>query len=379
MPKVIGVKIESGAFEGRALSVSSPRRSSVAIVLTAVAACLTGTGCYTPYVVSVAWGQLSVLAQARPVEQVLAEDSLSPEEVQKLEYLLEVREFAVGTIGLKAGDSFTTFLDTSHWGNAYNISAAEKDSLTPVTWTLPFVGELPYLGFFDENQAESFRQQLKDTGYDTLMYEVDAYSTLGVFADPVRRSMLRRDEIDLADVVIHELTHNTVWRLGDVEFNESLATFVARTGAVAFLEQYFGPETDRVRLAAQRFADEDRFNAFLAGLYADLAAFYAGDLTRDEKIEQRGLVFQEGRDRFTAEELPNFNHPELYEWAGDLPANNALVLAYRRYNLDLDLFAAVHDATGGDFRASLSMFSEAAAQGDAKAFLRAWLAEQASP
>jgi len=343
--------------------------------LVALTACLGAAGCWLPYAVSVGCGELNVLLHARPIEQVLAEGDLTPEETQKLRYLLEVRRYAVETIGLDAGESFTTFVDTSVVGDAYNLSAAAKTSLTPVTWTFPLVGSLPYIGFFDRDQAEACRDQLVSAGYDTFLYEVDAYSTLGLFADPVRRSMLRRDEIDLADVVIHELTHNTIWRPGDTDFNESLATFVGRAGALAFLAEHFGPDSSLVASAEDRFADRDRFNRFLSDLYAELAAFYASDIPTAEKLEQREQIYQAARDRFATEELPQFHSPEDYAWAADLPTNNALLLAFRRYNLDLELFAAVHEAAGGAFDVSLPVFAAAANQPDPKAFLRAWLSD----
>ncbi len=193
-------------------------------------------GCDTAeYIIHVTLGQLGVLGNVEPIDDVLAGGRLTGEQEDKLRLILEVRQFGIEHMGLEAGDSYTTFYDTSGDPLAFNLSAAQKDALTPRIWQFPIVGRIPYLGFFDLEYARRVEQNEIANGMDTYLYEVDAYSTLGVFADPVRSPMLERSVSSLADTVLHELLHNTVWRNGDTEFNESLATFVGRTGGLQFL------------------------------------------------------------------------------------------------------------------------------------------------
>ena len=44
-------------------------------------------------------------------------------------------------------------------------------------------------------------------GYDTKIDEVNAWSTLGWFKDPILSSMLNRSAGSLAELIIHELSH----------------------------------------------------------------------------------------------------------------------------------------------------------------------------
>jgi predicted aminopeptidase len=329
------------------------------------------------YVAHVAQGQLSIQGQADPIDDVLASGRLSDEEEEKLRLVVSARQFAVETIGLDAGDSYTTFYDTAGDPLAFNLSAAHRDALTPYVWAFPIVGEVPYLGFFDEEYLRRVEQMYIDAGLDTYTYELDAYSTLGLFADPVRSPMLQRGVLSLAETVIHELLHNTIWRTDATTFNESLATFVGRTGAVQFLREEFGDDSGWPEVATAYYADLDAVNAFLLELYHELDAYYAQPLSAAEKIAGREAVYQAGRERFVDEVLPTLNYPDVFAGYAELPTNNAWMLGHYRYNLDLAVFEAVYKAVGEDWPAALNVFrAAAAAPDDPFDYLRAWLAER---
>ncbi len=335
-----------------------------------------GCGEGLPYVMHLLEGQMQVQGNVEPIADVLASGRLTDEQQAKLELVVAVRQFAVDSIGLTAGDSYTLFYDTQGDPLAFNLSAARRDALVPVTWRFPIVGEVPYLSFFDEDYLRRIERQLIEDGYDTMTYELDAYSTLGVFADPVRSTMLERGELSLIETIIHELLHNTIWRPGETVFNESLATFVGQRGAIDFLRAYYGDESGWPELAEAYYADRETINAFLVELYADLEAYYAGPGSGAQKIAGRAAVFERGREHFTRDVQPGLHFPDLFSYLAELPVNNAWMLANRRYNLNLDVFAAVHDVTGGRWADSLAVFRAAAeSAGDPFEYLRNRLTE----
>ncbi|UCG31902.1 MAG: aminopeptidase [Phycisphaerales bacterium] len=345
--------------------------------LCAVVGALATTGCEKgAYIGHILWGQLALQGKVVPIAEALASGQLTAEQAAKLELVVEVRQFAIDMIGLAAGDSYTTFYDTSGNPLAFNLSASRKDALEPFVWQFPIVGTMPYIGFFDFEYARSVQQGLVDLGYDTVMYEVDAYSTLGIFADPVRSPMLERDEVSLADTILHELLHNTIWRPNDTEFNESLATFVGRTGALQFIRSKYGDGSELLAEAEMHYADLELVHEFLLDLFARLAGYFAQPLSNDEKIMGREAVYQAGRERFTGEVLPQLIDADRYAPLADLPTNNAWMLGNRRYNLDLDLFEAVFAAAGESWPQSLDVFRLAAGQEEPKAFLRQWLVDR---
>jgi predicted aminopeptidase len=189
--------------------------------------------------------------------------------------------------------------------------------------------------------------------------------------------MLERSETSLAETVFHELLHSTVWRLNDTTFNESLATFYGRTGAMEFLAFRYPDEPDRVEEARRSFEDVDRYNGFALELFNELDAFYSSDLSSAEKIEGREAIFQAGRDRFIAEIQPLLNEPSRYDWVADMPTNNAFMLGIRRYNLDLAVFQEVFERTDGDWSACLAIFQAAASSSAGSyEYLRGWLEAQ---
>ncbi len=334
------------------------------------------TGCTgLSYVLHLAEGQLQVQGHVRPIDDVLAAGQLSDEDAAKLRLIVQARDYAGQTMGLTVGRSYTTFYDTGQDPQAWNLSAARKDALVPKTWTFPVMGEVPYLAFFNEKYMHAVEQQLLDEGYDTMTYELDAYSTLGIFDDPVRSAMLQRDVISLSETVIHELLHNTVYSANNTSFNESLATFVGRQGAVEFLRTEYGPDSELPSVAIAFYADTDAVNTFLMQLYANLQDYYAQPLSRAEKIAGREAVFQVGRDQFAADVQPTLHYPGVFVNYANFPTSNAWMLINYRYNLDLDVFAAVYAATDHDWAAALDVYrAAAAASGDPFDYLRNWVA-----
>jgi len=327
-------------------------------------------GCSDPaYALYAVRGQLHLVSRTRPIDWVLASGSLTEEQRAKIALIQDVRDFAA-EIGLNVAGSYTTFLDTGGEPVAYNLSASAKDSFTPYTWTFPFAAEIPYLGFFGFEEARRYQENLVARGYDTVLYPVASYSTLGVFPDPITSAMLEYTETYLVDLVIHEVTHNTIWRENDTDFNENVATFVAEAGAVAYLTRENGADSDVVRRVLDEYNDADVYNEFLADLYARMSDYYASDLSREEKIEGRSALFAEAKQRFRDEYLPRMHRPEDYDWVETLNINNAWILLNARYNADLSAFEAVYEFTDRDFGATLQIFRQAASSNDPIGYLQ---------
>jgi predicted aminopeptidase len=211
--------------------------------------------------------------------------------------------------------------------------------------------------------------------YDTLIYEVDAYSTAGFLPDPVNSALLERDLVSLLDTLFHELLHNTIFKSGDTTFNESLANFVGRTAALEFIKVEFGEDSPLVEEADRIFADMDRFNEFIEELTEEVNVVYHSDLSYDDKLTAREEIFEAARNRFTEQVLPLMNNPSDHEKYTTLNYNNAFLLVNERYNSNPEVYAGIFEMVGGDWSQALAIFSQAAAMDDPVGFLRGILGQ----
>lgn len=333
-------------------------------------------GCMCGYAVSAVLGELNLLTNVQSIEEALAGDDLTEHQKQRLRYAVQVRDYAAEQIGLQVGNSYKTFYNTEGEPLAYNLSACPPDRLEPLTWTFPIVGTFEYLGFFDRAQAEAFRDAVIDAGFDIFFYEVDAYSTVNIVPDPIYSSMLERDDIDLAEVVFHELTHGTVFS-SDIVFNESIASFVQRAAALRFLaDTYGGEDAEIVDRARERHADEDLFTEWIDQLYDELHALYGSDRSREAKLIEREDIIEQARIHFADDYLPLLFDPDNYGGVLNAEINNAVVLAYRRYHSGFDTYQEAFEELGGSFPRLLSLFSEASHAPRPSAFVQEWLSER---
>jgi predicted aminopeptidase len=327
------------------------------------------------YSVSAVVGEILLLSSAVPIDEALHDPRLSDEQKEKLTFLIRARDYAEQVVGLNVFNSYQTFANLGDKPLAWNLSASRKDILEPYFWDVPIMGPLPFFGFFDFDQAITERDRLVGLNYDTLIYEVDAYSTVGILPDPVTSALLDGDLVSLFDTLFHELLHNTIFKQGDTTFNESLANYVGRTAAVEFIKVEFGEDSPLVKEANRTFADMDRFNEFIQELIEEVNVVYNSDMSYDDKLMAREDIFEAARNRFAEQVLPLMNNPVEYERYTTLKYNNAFLLINMRYNSDQEVYAGIFEMVGGDWSQALTIFSQAAAKENPVEYLRGILGQ----
>ncbi|GAB2559567.1 aminopeptidase [Spirosoma areae] len=213
----------------------------IALVLVGV---LVGLAVWQWELVSYGWmqarGQLRILWNTKPVVDVLADPAYPDSLKQKIELIREIKRFAIDSLGLDKSGSYESFYDQQGKPILWVITAAEPYQLVAKQWHFPIIGTFSYKGFFEKNRADTLVTALKKEGFDTRIGEVSAWSTLGFLNDPILSSFLDRSEGNLAELIIHELTHGTLFVKNSLEYNENLADFVGEYGAVRFLAQKYG-------------------------------------------------------------------------------------------------------------------------------------------
>lgn len=307
---------------------------------------LVGLGCEVPYLAVQGRYQLSLLRGREPIDEVLTRPDLAEGRREALALVDEVRRFAASGVGLDPTGNYTT-VNLSWDRTIYNVTACAPLAFEPHTWWFPIVGRVPYKGFFRHEDAQRQASSLEALGLEVALREVAGYSTLGFFSDPILPDMLDYPPAGLIDLILHELTHATVYFKGQVDFNESLASFVAHRGSLAFLEAHSGEGVPTVEEAEDRYADRSTSQAFLRDLYERLSAVYEADVPDSEKARQKAALMEDAAARYR--ELP-FRTPS---WRGrDLgEINNADLMSFRRYHSGEEGFDDLLRAVGGELPA----------------------------
>lgn len=304
---------------------------------------LASTGCRLTYLIHAASGQWRLLRDSIPVEEAL-EANLGSREKAHLLMVGKIKKFGEEVLMMRRTDNYENIYLKSNNRPIYIVAAAPKARLTLVTWWFPVVGNLPYLGFFDLEKARREREKLQREGYDVTLGAAEAYSTLGWFKDPVTMNLLKGSTLELVETILHEMTHATLYIKGNGEFNEGLANFVGKVGAVHFLESRYGPSHPLTIEARSVVQDERLFSSFLTGLLAALGRLYDSSLSYNEKVEQREKIFsaymgsfQQLKPRFKTNRFAHFGSSGL---------NNAYILSVALYHRHFDLFERLYVQRG---------------------------------
>jgi predicted aminopeptidase len=302
-------------------------------------------GCSVGYVLKSAYFQAELLGKREPIQDLRSQDQFNEDELRALDRIRDVKHYGA-EIGLKATDNYDTF--AADWDRKiWNLSACEELEFKPKKWTFPIVGKIPYLGFFRRQDADPWIKRLENKGYETYIRTAGAYSTLGWFKDPVLPGMLKWNDYRLADTVLHELAHATIWIKGSVKFNESFANFVGEVAAFEYLDNRFGPTSTQMLNALKNFEDLQKWRALLRDLYQDLDTVYSNQTLNDsEKRRQKEALFASMTERVV---MAQFQNPDRFHRAVAKGTwNNARMIQYKTYNHNRDYFRAIYEQENRD-------------------------------
>jgi predicted aminopeptidase len=311
---------------------------------------------------------------AVPIDRVIQDQATSSDTRDFLHRVENVKRFAVDRIGLKDNGNFTRYkmIDRDYLADV--VQACDALSFSPYLWTYPFLGKLPYMGFYERPDAEAEAARVRKLGYDAIVRTVDDFSTLGLLKDPVYSFMVKYTPYEIADLVIHEQTHATLFLKGQPDFNEEFATFVGDTGALEWLAESYGTGSAEYRSAVDSRADYDTFLSILAGVKGELRAVYDSSLSREEKLARKAAVIATFKEGWAKNEAPRFRSAD-YRRIADIPINNAYLSLYDLYSGDIPLLRDYYERRcGSDLRRFVGAVKLLAGKGgDVKARMKSEL------
>lgn len=281
-------------------------------------------------------GQLDIIWNARPVDEFIADPNFPDSLKVKLELTKHIRQFAFDTLGLNPSDNYTKMYNQEGKTLLWNLSACEPYALEPYTWKYPFLGEMPYKGFFEIENAQKEGAQLEEAGYDVRIRSVGGWSTLGILEDPILSNMLNRSDGDLAEVLIHELTHSSLFVKNEVDFNENLASFIGVKGAEMFLQNHFGDSSDQYFEYIHGNSDSKLITQIVLKGAKKLDSLYGtfnNEMPRALKDSLKTETIKSVREDF--HKAPFFD-PRFNQFFDTALPNNAYFMAFRRYHDEED-------------------------------------------
>lgn len=294
------------------------------------------------YGIDQARGQWNIVSQAKPIEDVLSDPGAPDSLKAKLRLIAGIKKFAIEDCGLKETENYSTYFDQQGKPLLWVLTASERFALKAMEWKFPLLGSVSYKGFFNYPKGKNEEQALKQAGYDADFDEVSAWSTLGWFRDPVLSGMLKRDAGSLAELIIHEMTHGTIYLKSSVGFNENFANLIGEEGAVRFLAATYGNDSKEMKRYLGRKHDIDLYSRYMIASAARLDSLYrsmndiASDWEKEKKKTEMMKSIVAGTDTL------HFNEPARFGklFSHGLP-NNTWFLSFRRYDEQKDSLRAV--------------------------------------
>jgi predicted aminopeptidase len=293
-----------------------------------------------------------MMSAAKPIDEWLA-DAEAPDRLKtRLALSQRIRNFAVAELKLPDNPSYRRYADLRRTAVVWNVVAAPPYSVTLKQWCFPITGCVGYRGYFDEAEARAEATRAAADGYETSVYPVPAYSTLGWMnwagGDPLLNTFINYPEGELARLIFHELAHQVVYAKNDTMFNESFATAVERLGSARWLA------TQAPDAARQEYLQFDgrrnQFRALARETRKRLEQIYK-DKRGEERDAMKQATLEEFRQRYAQLRASWGGDPARFRnydrWVES--ANNASFGAQAAYDELVPGFEALFEREGHDW------------------------------
>lgn len=290
-------------------------------------------------------GHARILLERRSIDRTLADPATPLALRERLQLVLEIRDFASRELRLPENGSYRSYADIGRSNVVYNVIAAPEFSLKPLTWCFPVAGCVSYRGYYDPQSAENFAATLRQQGYETDLYGVSAYSTLGWFDDPVLNTFIDRPEAGLAGLIFHELAHQQLYVKDDSSFSEAFAEVVEGEGVKRWLARKGLPPLPATEAAQER---QQAFADLLLQSRRELEALYLSGKPAVVMREEKKALFTALRQRYQLLRDQTWQGYSGFDRWFERPVNNARLASVATYHDRKPPFLALLHRADGD-------------------------------
>ena len=294
---------------------------------------------------TMAKGGLNVAFNTRPLPEVLNDRTVPDSLKKRIRFVAEIKKYAIDSLGLKDNPKvYQTLFDQQGKPLVHLLTVAEKYELKAQTFYIPILDiEFAYKGFFDKDLAEKEEKLWQTKGYDTDMGEGIAYSTLGWLPEPILSSMLYYSDGRLASLIIHEMTHGTIFVKGDHELSENLANFVGDYGAKRFLKAKYGDTSAKyLNYATAKFRREKIIKHLNRGTHM-LDSLYQTFNSNFSESQKHQLKYKLIEQIIRSEDSLNIGIKKTKAIDKNNLPNNAFFVGFKTYNAKQNEFEDVFE------------------------------------
>jgi predicted aminopeptidase len=296
------------------------------------------SGCSTvEYLWQAGRGQLSLLNRARPLDEVIKDDTTPPRIRALLSEVPKVKSFGE-RFGMKPTRNYEAYVKLDRDAVVYVVSACQPLRFEPKEWKFPIVGGFPYLGFYSREGANEYASSLMKEDLDVDVRGAGAYSTLGWFRDPILSTMIREGEEaagELIEVVLHESLHATVYVNHQAFFNESLASFVSEGLTPIYLAETRGRDSIDEKKYREGLEWQTQYYSRMHEAYELLDAVYKSADSDTGKMSRKTEILEKLKTDV--------------KWRSGRTLNNATLLGFREYGGNRGTFDRIFDRCGKDW------------------------------
>lgn len=260
------------------------------------------------------------MSQQKPISKVLQEKTLPAKRLEQIKQVQSIRKFAQNKLKLPKNNSYTSYVDLKRDAISWNVIATPKYSIKPIKTCMPIAGCTSYLIYFSKARAKLEAKKHQKQGHDTYIIASPAYSTGGVFDDPIVSTMFRGGIASIAEVVFHELAHQRLYRRNDTGFNEAFASTIGEEGTKRWLREQ---HPNKVKYYNEYLQKKWLFFHLLITTRQQLdKAYKAAKTSKEKEAIKKNLLGQLTKKFYLLQKSWN-GDKRFDKWFKETPINNA--------------------------------------------------------
>jgi predicted aminopeptidase len=263
--------------------------------------------------------QVKLQWNGQPNEQLLADGKVPDKVKHKLRLVAEYKSHFYNYFAEKPTSIYSKTTMLKHDAVTYLLIASPRTKIEAHQFHFPLMGSFPYLGFFKQQSALDFAQRLQEQErLVTWIRPVYAYSTLGYMEDRILSSFFEYGDIELAELIFHELFHTVFFIRDEVDLNENLANFYGKE----LMKEYF-----QGRPELNHYLEREKKKELISQRVVSLI-----QILKDEFSKLGAFITDEKADALTTQFVAEVFLPELLTLREQLGLSEADYRLNRQWN-----------------------------------------------